>query len=266
MDRVIRAIWVAFAGALLALVGTNNAQAFDLGNHESITRECVQVAGDRTLQDIADELSDSVKTVDWRDSLREASWLYAGGKIKVGSNYQPQYHCDRAAGQGHMAAFRACQTYFADTFKYSLSLATQGNRKDAIKEIGRWMHVLEDAYSHGNAAWETATDPIRACFAQPELTCNVPPDQGPGAGDNAWKYFLVSFPGDDGRSHGKFAADSSNSSTLARSTGSCTTDCRKTPCSRFQCSFVAAVQTCRAAASKFLEKCDANCRKTLKKH
>jgi hypothetical protein len=256
MPLLVAVIVALSSGTVGAFDVAINSKAGD-GNHGSITKECVQQTG---LGELANKLAASAERVDWRDTP---------GEIVRNGNYQAKYHCDRKDGQSHMAAFTECYNYYQHTFNYALNQASGGDRAGAIKEIGRWMHTLQDAYSHGNAAWEAlGGGAIKTCFANP-LTqdfneahapqnpyCNIPKD-------NTWKYYLTAYPKGE-RPHSKYATDKKGQNPTARSmTANCISARCGARCTNFQCAYYGAVETCRAAAQTFFQRCDAACRKTL---
>ncbi|MCQ8181937.1 hypothetical protein NP603_12530 [Methylomonas sp. SURF-1] len=256
LNFIVIVIFALFSERVTAFDVATISKAGD-GNHGSITKECVQQTG---LFPIANELAVSAESIDWRDTPGN----YLGNR-----NYEPKKHCDRLDGQSHMDAFTKCYNYYQHTFNYAINQARVGDRAGAIKEIGRWMHTLQDAYSHGNAAWEASgAEAIKNCFANPlsedfnELQaptnpqCSIP-------SDNSWGYYLTTYP-DAERPHSKYATDKEDQNPTARSiTTKCVSGMCGTQCTNFQCAYYGAVETCRAAANTFFERCDALCRKTL---
>jgi hypothetical protein len=147
----MRAVACAWTLACLALLP--GAQAFlsspEGGSpHDRATREAARQAG--LGEDAVRILGESVRDQDedelgWHPDPKDPA--RRGTEV----DFAASHHCDRVRGDSDGEALEATRTYIRERREDAARQAEDGNHYQALVELGRGLHALQDCFSHTDA-------------------------------------------------------------------------------------------------------------------
>jgi hypothetical protein len=191
---------LAFAAAILLVPGGSAFDSIPGGPHDQITDVAARSAAYPT--DGIPGLQQATRGPDVRDNKLDPKATKVTN-FEVTDEYRPFHHCDRVPPATDAESFSATVQYIREEGDMAVAASHVGNASNAVNQLGKALHALEDCFSHSNAI--DLSDPdavVRAVNSQGPMPGGLRLTGFlPGASDNEHP------PGDD-YSHGDFAKDS----------------------------------------------------------